>query len=182
MRTLAIALTVLAVGAAPVAHADPVNPLQPLVDAAAQRLLTADPVAANKYLNGGQIQDPAREQQVLDTVAAAATIMGADPAYTREVFRDQIDASVAVQYSLFAHWKLDPAAVPATAPDLTATRATIDGLNQTIVSEIAAQWPTLTAPSCAADLGVAVEQVATQRALDPLHRRALVFATGDYCR
>lgn len=37
----------------------------PLVDAAAQRLQTADPVAASKWLNGGEITDAARVQQVI---------------------------------------------------------------------------------------------------------------------
>ena len=38
----------------------------PLVDAAAERLQIADPVAAAKLHDGGLIQDPVREQQVLE--------------------------------------------------------------------------------------------------------------------
>lgn len=183
MRTpLAIALAALAVATAPVSVADPVSPLEPLVDAAAERLQTADPVAASKYLTGGQVEDPPREQQVLDNVAAAAEAQGADPAYVREVFRDQIDATVSLQYSRFAHWKLDPADAPATAPDLAATRATIDGLNQTMVREIATQWPTLHASTCPAELGNALVAVVAERQLDPLYRDALSYATHDYCR
>lgn len=182
MRGLAIAVAALAVAAAPVAGADVLSPLHPLVDAAAQRLLTAEPVAASKYLTGGQIQDPQREAQVLDTVASAAEAQGADAAFVREVFRDQIDATVSLQYSLFGDWKVDPAAAPVTAPDLAATRATIDALNQTMVGEIAHQWPELQSPSCRAELGASINEVAANRELDPLYRRALEYATHDYCR
>lgn len=182
MRGLAIALAALAVAAAPAAGADVPSPLNPLVDAAAQRLLTAEPVAASKYLTGGQIQDPQREAQVLDTVATAAQAQGTDPAYVREVFRDQIDATVSLQYSLFGDWKVDPAAAPDTAPDLASTRTTIDGLNQTMVSEIAHRWPELHAPSCRAELAAGIDEVAADRGLDPLYRRALEYATHDYCR
>ncbi|KRD14142.1 chorismate mutase [Mycobacterium sp. Root265] len=181
MRGLAIPLAALAVAAAPVAGADVLSPLHPLVDAAAQRLLTAEPVAASKYLTGGQIQDPQREAQVLDTVATAAQAQGADPAYVREVFRDQIDATVSLQYSLFGDWKVDPAAAPDTAPDLASTRTTIDGLNQTMVSEIAHQWPALQSPSCRAEVGASINEVVANRGLDPLYRRALEYATHDYC-
>jgi chorismate mutase len=180
--SLAIALTALAVTAAPITHADTVSPLEPLVDAAAQRLQNADPVAASKYLNGGQIQDPPREQQVLDSVAAAAEAQGADPGYVREVFRDQIDASVGVQYSRFSQWMLDPAIAPSAAPDLAETRATIDALNQTMVREIGVHWPTLHGPTCPAELGSAIVEVVADRQLDPLYRQALFYATHDYCR
>ena len=182
MRGLAITFAALAVAGAPVAGADVLSPLHPLVDAAAQRLLTAEPVAASKYLTGGAIEDPQREQQVLDTVAAAAQAQGVDPGFVREVFRDQIDATVSLQYSLFGDWKVDPVAAPDTAPDLAATRATIDGLNQTMVSEIARGWPELQAPTCRAELAASVNEVTINRGLDPVYRRALEYATGDYCR
>lgn len=182
MRVLAITVAALAVAGTPVAGADVLSPLHPLVDAAAQRLLTAEPVAASKYLTGGAIEDPQREQQVLDTVAAAAQAQGADPAFVRDVFRDQIDATVSLQYSIFGDWKVDPAAVPATAPDLAATRVTIDGLNQTMVSEIAQRGPDLQAPSCRAELDATINEVSVNRGLDPVYRRALEYATHDYCR
>lgn len=57
---------------APSAAADDADPLLPLVDAAAQRLQTADPVAASKFRSGGAIDDPEREQQVIAAVTADA--------------------------------------------------------------------------------------------------------------
>lgn len=179
--TVAAVLT-LAVMPAPVARAQDPSPLLPLVDAAAQRLQTADPVAANKFRSGGAIEDPRREQQVIDATAAQADNRHIDPGYVRDVFRDQVDATVAVEYGLFSHWKLDPAAAPASAPDLAASRTAIDGLNRTMVDEIADQWSTLHSPSCPADLASAVDWVSAARALDPLYRRALERATRSYCR
>lgn len=176
----ALALTMLV--PAPAAFGQPENPLVPLVDAAAQRLQVAEPVAASKYLDGGLIQDPAREQQVLDGVAAAAAERDIDPVYVTEVFRDQIDATVAIQYTRLAQWKFDPASAPAAAPDLTASRATIDGLNRQMVAEIADEWGILHSPMCIADLDAAKETVIQARGLDPLYRQAIDFATRRYCQ
>ena len=180
-RAAAVRAAVLLAGA-PVAGADVLSGLQPLVDAAAQRLQTADPVAASKYLTGGAISDPAREQQVLDAVAAAAQAHGTDPAFVREVFGDQIDATVSLQHSLFAQWLLDPAAAPATAPDLADTRVRIDELTQLMVDEIAGRWQDLHDPSCPAERAAAITEVTVNRGLDLMYRRALEYATHDYCR
>jgi chorismate mutase len=176
----ALALAVLP--GAPLARAQDPSPLLPLVDAAARRLQTADPVAANKFRTGGRIEDPQREQQVIDVTTAEAGSLHIDPDYVRAVFRDQVDATVAVEHGLFSQWKLDPATAPVSAPDLVASRATIDALNHTMVNEIAGQWPTLHSPSCPADLMSALDAVAAAHNLDPLYRRALDYATRSYCR
>ncbi|WKG05362.1 chorismate mutase [Mycolicibacterium sp. HK-90] len=182
-RAAAVGVLMLAVlSGAPLARAQDPSPLLPLVDAAAQRLQTADPVAANKFRTGGNIEDPQREQQVIAATTAEAASRNIDPAYVGQVFRDQIDATVAVEHGLFAHWKLNPGTAPTDAPDLAASRSTIDALNHTMVNEIADRWPTLHSPSCAADLAGAVDAVATARQLDPLYRRALDHATRSYCR
>lgn len=166
---------------APAAQAEPESPLIPLVDAAAQRLQTADAVAAYKYRTGGAVDDPKREQQVIDSVTAAAGANNIDPAYVGNIFRNQIDATTSVEYTRFAQWKIDPGAVPATAPDLAETRLTIDRLNQTMVREMAARWDALHAPTCAADREAAVTAVTDSRALDPVYQTALAYATHAYC-
>ena len=119
----------LAMLGAPDAGADVTSPLQALVDAAARRLQTADPVAASKFRTGGQVDDPQREQQVIDAVTADAALAHIDAGYVHNVFRNQIDATDSLEHSRFAQWKLDPASAPASAPDLSASRATIDTLN-----------------------------------------------------
>ena len=169
------------VGASP-SQADSPSLLLGLVDAAAQRLQTADPVAAVKYKTGGSVDDPRREQQVIDKVTAAAAAKRIDSGYVEEIFRNQIDATDAIEHARFADWKLDPLAAPATAPDLSASRAAIDQLNQTIVNEIAAQWDPLHSPNCAVDLKNALSTVISERELDDLYQRALTYATHSYCR
>ncbi|TPG34894.1 chorismate mutase [Mycolicibacterium hodleri] len=163
------------------ADADEPAPLFALVDAAAQRLLTADAVAASKWATGAAIEDPARERQVIEAVTAAAGEKGVDSGYVARAFRNQIDATVAVQYDLFSGWKLDPVAAPTTAPDLSDSRAAIDTLNRAMVSEIAGQWDALHSPLCLRDLDAARSAVVDERSLDDIYRRALTFATRSYC-
>jgi chorismate mutase len=174
----------VAIGGARIAPAvaEPIGePLYSLVDAATQRLQTADPVAATKWLNGGAITDPARVQQVLSAVSADAQSASVPTDYVTRVFTDQINATEAIQYSRFSWWKLDPADAPVSAPDLTSSRALIDGLNQRMVEEIAAQWPVLHSPDCPIRLGAAKVAVAADRGLDPLYMHALDAATRSYC-
>lgn len=182
MKTALAALTAVAtVALTPgVAHAAP-SPLDPLVSAATQRLQTADPVAAVKWITHGNIEDPARVQQVLDSVTVAAGARGIDAGYVTRIFTDQVHATEAVEYRRFAEWKLDPAAAPTSAPDLSSSRARIDTLNTAIVAELAAQWDLLHSPACAQALRDATESAATTYSLDPDYRDALAFATHSYC-
>ena len=163
------------------ARADSAEPLSDLVDAAAERLQTADPVAAVKWLTNGSINDPARVQQVLAAVSSDAEAAGVPGDYVTTVFTDQIDATEAIQYSRFSSWKLDPAAAPTSAPDLSASRARIDTLNRRIVSEIAQQWTVLRSSECRARLEAAKSAVAATRRFDPLYGQALDAATRSYC-
>ena len=174
-------LFALALLLSPGAAAQPPNPLLPLVDAATERLQIADPVAAAKLHTGGLIEDPVREQQVLDAVAAEARERQVDAGYVTAAFRDQIDATVAVEYARLAGWKLAPASAPLDAPDLAASRAAIDELNRRMVAAMADGWPVLQSPSCPAELDAARDAVAQARGLDPLYRQALDFATRSYC-
>ncbi|KUI26582.1 chorismate mutase [Mycobacterium sp. IS-1742] len=167
-------------GAAP-AHAEPGGPLTALVDAAAERLRTAEPVAANKWNTKAPIEDPARVEQVLGAVATDASARGVDLERVRRIFRDQISATESIQYTRFAQWKLDPAVAPATAPDLASSRGVIDGLNRTMVDQMAAHWPLLRSPECPQRVREATDLVSATRGLDELYRRALSFATRSYC-
>jgi chorismate mutase len=165
------------------ANADPASPLHRLLDTAAARLATADPVAASKWVNNGPpIDDPPRAAAVLDAVGAEANAHGIDPTYVRAVFTDQIHATEGIEYMRFAQWKFDTSTAPTTGPDLSESRTAIDGYNKTMVEEIARQWNSLHGPACPVDLQNAIEAVATGRALDPLYRQALASATRSYCR
>jgi chorismate mutase len=176
---VAVALVGMAVTAP--ARADDANPLVDLVDAATQRLQTAEPVAATKWINGGSIEDPQRVQQVLDAVASDATGRGIDPGLVRQAFTDQIHATEAIEYTRFAQWKLDPESAPRVAPDLAASRAAIDRLNTEMVSQAATHWPVLHSPGCAETLADARATVTNARSLDALYQQALAFSTHPYC-
>jgi chorismate mutase len=179
---IAASLSIGALGVAPLSQADSPSPLFALVDAAAQRLQTAEPVAAVKYKTGGAVDDPQREQQVIDSVTAAAAARHIDTDYVREIFHNQMDATNAIEHARFADWKLDPSSAPAAAPDLSASRATIDQLNRAMINEIAARWELLHSPGCGADLENAKNAVIATRQLDDLYQRALTYATHSYCR
>jgi chorismate mutase len=169
------------IGVAPIARADDPSPLYRLVDTAAQRLQTADPVAAFKWVKGGPIDDPPRSRQVVDSVGVDATKQGIDPQSVRTIFTDQVHATEGIEYTRFGQWKLDPAAAPTTAPDLSASRAAIDGFNHQMVSEMALHWDSLRGPACGQQRDDAVRAVIADRQLDPLYQQALTFATHSYC-
>ncbi|WP_094286864.1 chorismate mutase [Mycobacterium lehmannii] len=183
VRTAAFLLAALCVALSQaVAAAQQAPPLYRLVDTAAQRLATADAVAAAKWINGGPITDRQRADAVLDAVAADASARGIDQGYVRAIFADQIDATEGVEYTRFGQWKFDPATAPRTAPDLSETRSQIDEFNKVMVDEIAQQWDSLRAPGCMFELNNAIDAVANARQLDPLYRHALSAATRSYCK
>src|SRR5262249_24289442 len=153
---VAIGSTALAaMPVAPQARADSSMPLTELVDAAAQRLRLAEPVAALKWTAHGAIEDPARVQQELAKLTADATAKHLDPDYVARVFGDQVNATEAIEYSRFADWKLNPGGAPTAAPDLAASRSMIDALNQTMLTQIASNSDLLHSPACAGQLDAA---------------------------
>jgi chorismate mutase len=164
------------------ARADSTSPLTALVDAAAQRLQVAEPVAAYKWTKHGAVEDPARVQQELTKLGDEAVAGRVDRAYVVRVFGDQINATEAIEYSRFANWKLNPVGAPGDSPELSASRSTIDTLNQTMLTQIFINWGLLHSPDCGAQLDAARDGVARGRQLDDLYRQALVSATQSYCQ
>ncbi|MFJ5800477.1 chorismate mutase [Streptomyces decoyicus] len=155
--------------------------LGPLAELSAQRLATGDLVAAAKWGTGGPIDDPAREQEVLDAVAEQARRLGADPAATVRIFRDQIEASKVVQRGLHRRWHADPAQAPTTRPDLDEVRKEINRINGELVRAIARSPHARSAPYCAPLLIVAAAQVRHERHLDGLHTVALARSLRSVC-
>jgi chorismate mutase len=155
--------------------------LTELVDAAGQRLQIAEPVAAFKWDSHGAIEDPGRVQEELAKLSADAAGEHIDPTYVTRVFGDQINATEAIEYQRFADWKLNPSGAPAGPPDLAASRSAIDGLNQTMLTQIAANWDLLRSPQCPGQLDAARHDVVQARQLDSLYQRALSTATQSYC-
>lgn len=171
----------LAIVLASPATADTASPLRALVDAAAQRLQIAEPVAAIKWNTRGAIEDQDRVQQELTEMAAEAAAEHIDSDYVTRIFGDQISATEGIEYSRFADWKLDPGAAPSEPADLSAARSAIDDLNQTMLTQVIANWDLLHSPACPAALDLARRGVIGARRLDALYQRALALATQSYC-
>ncbi|MEV5981411.1 chorismate mutase [Streptomyces sp. NPDC052114] len=161
--------------------AGPYAQLHPLADLSAQRLATADLVAAAKYGTDSPIDDPAREKQVLDAVAGQAKELGADPVATVRIFRDQIEANKVVQRGLFRRWDADPSQAPTERPDLAEVRKEINRINTGLVRAVAASPDARRAPYCEGVLTAAAVRVGHQERLDALHSVALGRALRSVC-
>lgn len=155
--------------------------LHTLADLAAQRLATADLVAAAKYGTDSPIDDPAREKQVLDDVARQARELGADPEATVRIFRDQIEANKVVQRELHRRWDADPSQAPVERPDLAEVRKEINRVNGELVRGIAGSPSARSAPSCRGLVVLAGVRVRAERQLDGLHAVALGRALPSVC-
>lgn len=168
--------------AAPLTAPHSLSPLHPVVELAAERLATADLVAAAKWGTDSPIDDPAREQQVLDNVAAQAAQLGADPDEIRVIFRDQIEANKTVQRGLFQRWTDHPDQAPTTKPDLSVVREQINRVTSALVQTLAETADDRGAFTCRPELALAGLQVHHENHLDALHTRALVRALASVCR
>jgi chorismate mutase len=155
------------------------RPLCHLVEVIDQRLELADAVAAAKWSTHGAIDDPAREQVVLDAAAAGAVRRGLDPAAVRVVFRDQIEASKAVQYGLFSHWSSVPTDAPTQTPDLAAIRPVLDRITGELLDGLAATRQLRSPNAC--ELCAVRRGVEQEHHLDALHRQALGRALRSVC-
>ncbi|WP_225730418.1 MULTISPECIES: gamma subclass chorismate mutase AroQ [unclassified Nocardia] len=188
VSVLSVALLVLAPDSANATPGGPDSgPLDRLVALVADRLDTADAVAAAKWATAERsgtppvIDDPAREADVYDSMARLGERLDLPENWIRQVFFGQIEANKVVQRGLIAGWRFDPAGAPAAPPDLSTVRPRIDRLNAEIVDEVAAHRGELSGPDCAERLAHSVfGAFATWRG-DALHRVALVRATTVLC-
>ncbi|MFG2628306.1 chorismate mutase [Streptomyces sp. NPDC048473] len=161
--------------------AGPHSPLFSITGLSARRLATGDLVAAAKWGTGSPIDDPAREQQVLDAVADQARQLDADPEVTRRIFRDQIEANKVVQRGLHRRWQDDPSKAPTVRPDLSEVRKEVNRINEALVRAIAASAVHRSAPLCGVALAAAAVRVRHERHLDGLHTAALGGSLKSVC-
>ncbi|MET8866074.1 chorismate mutase [Nonomuraea sp. NPDC004580] len=154
-----------------------------LTDLVIERLLVSDDVAASKFGTDSPIEDPVREQQVLDQVRQQAGAVGVDPDAAVAFFRDQITASKVVQKGLFTRWTTHPDEAPTTRPDLAEIRQRLDRLTTELLDGLRSTEHVRTKPvACSTQLTLATTSAATRQHLDALHRRALTTATTSVCR
>ncbi|WP_411092845.1 chorismate mutase [Streptomyces sp. 049-1] len=164
------------------ASVKPLGQLGSLTDIVIERLLVSDQVAASKYGTDRPIDDPAREQQMLDTVRSKAGPLGLDPDATVAFFQDQITASKVVQKGLFARWTAHPDEAPTTRPDLAQIRTQLDQITTELLQELkATQRLRNSALSCNLQLALATQSGSVFKGLDKLHRQALRGATDSVC-
>lgn len=174
-----------AAGATPAAAAPApsIDGLTPVVGLAAERILLADKVAAAKFGTTTPIEDPVREQQVLDQAAALAVEAGIDVADTVAFFRAQIEMSKVVQRGLFDLWTRRPELAPTERPDLaTEVRPALDRITGQFIDQLVAtedlRGPT---PWCTVSLVLAEAKADHRYRLDRLHERALWGAIEPLC-
>ena len=138
--------------------------------------------AAAKYGTDKPIDDPVRERQILDDVAARAVGLGLDPAAVSAVFRDQIEANKLVQRGLYTRWDAHPEERPTERPDLnTEVRPALDRITTQLLTALKDTAAVRGAPSCEARLGVAAVRSAYAHQLNPLHLAGLGRALLSVC-
>ena len=156
--------------------------LAPLTDLIAQRLLVADKVAAAKYGTDKPIDDPVREQQILDDVSARAVGLGLDPEAVAAVFRDQIEANKVVQRGLYARWDAHPELRPTERPDLVKeVRPILDRITTELLNALKETEGVRSGDACELRLVLAAGRSAYAYRLDGLHLEGLGRAVLSVC-
>ncbi|PZG16923.1 chorismate mutase AroQ, gamma subclass [Nonomuraea aridisoli] len=162
---------------------EPLGRLGPLTDVVIERIRVSDDVAASKFGTDSPIEDPVREEQVLQQVRRQADAAGVDPDAAVAFFRDQITASKVVQKGLFARWTAHPEEAPTTRPDLGQIREQLDQLTTDLLQELKNTEELRDKPvACTVQLALATGSGAVRERLDTLHRQALRVATQSVCR
>jgi len=136
-RRLALAAGI-AIGAMDVAHAQPaIERFWPLVATSARRLAIAERVALAKWTGRVEVEDAAREAQVVHSAVQYGAPKGLDERLIANVFNAQIEANKVVQYSLLGDWHRNGRA-PAHKPvNLAAIRLELDRLQTDLIEELA---------------------------------------------
>jgi chorismate mutase len=121
----------------PAAAATSEQNLQHLLELIQQRLQVAPLVAQSKWNSGAPINDPAREQQILDQVVAEARKQGVSEQLARGFFQAQFDAGKLVQESLHVQWREQQHGSFQPAPDLAKdVRPLLDKLTPELLTSL----------------------------------------------
>ncbi|MFZ6679326.1 gamma subclass chorismate mutase AroQ [Undibacterium sp. Tian12W] len=109
-----------------------------------QRLNLAQDVAMYKWNAKAAIDDPVREQQILDALAQQAPQYGLAPRQVQDFFSAQIVAGKMIQTALFAEWVSKAQAPFDNPPDLKTTiRPALDKLTPQLLTALAEAQPAL---------------------------------------
>jgi chorismate mutase len=110
-----------------------------------QRLEVAVKVAQTKWNSGAPINDPAREQKILDDLTASLKISGAEEkSFMRRFFQAQFDAGKIIQVGLHAQWRQEARARFTNPPDLARDiRPELDRLTPLLIDALIQVRPLL---------------------------------------
>jgi chorismate mutase len=142
------------------------DPMQSLVQTAAQRLHIAEKVALAKRYSGARVEDASREAEVIQKAVKDAKSMGLDPTEVEEFFKAQIEANKLIQYSLLANWQREGRA-PVHAPvDLVKEiRPQLDEIETRLIQELKQSTGARAAKTCPVDVAKAVGEYLDSRNL-----------------
>jgi len=160
------------------------GPFDRLAELVIERLALSLDVAAAKYLKGGPIDDPVREQEVLRSAARALNASGLNRRIGIEFFGDQIEASKVIQRGLFHRWYAHPDEIPDGHGSLAAeVRPKLDRVTGQIVRQLGCldEMPRLQQHDWAGLVGRRVFTTTPGRQLPGLHRHATAFALRSFC-
>ncbi|GAC1316099.1 MAG: hypothetical protein NVS3B11_04120 [Collimonas sp.] len=161
----------------PAADAARIDYLLVLID---ERLAVAPMVAKAKWNSGGAVNDPPREQLILDAVAAQAK--GLDAAFVRRFFQAQFEASKALQLGLHAQWRRQGAGSFGDAPDLGRdVRPVLDQLTPQLIAVLGKIQPLLVQPGMPAYIEMR-SRLLVRGDLDGLPRRVALQGWMEYQR
>lgn len=184
-------LTALIAGGSPAVAAAPavsvqgaIGPLGSLADLSVRRAALGDKVAAAKFGTTLPIEDPVREKQLLDNVAAESVRLGLPPETSVRIFRAQIEANKVVQRGLFKRWTEHPSEAPTERPDLAKeVRPLLDQITGQILQQLVATRSVRDGSrTCLVWHKLAEVSAHVINRLDRLHRDAVTMAMRPVCQ
>jgi chorismate mutase len=117
-----------------------------LSDLIEQRLALMEEVSKAKWNTRSAIEDPEREQKVLQDVEAKAKQADLPSEWVQHFFRLQIEAAKLVQYQLFSQWRNSNQKNFSQTMDLNSQiRPQLDQITVAILAALKANWPTVKA-------------------------------------
>ena len=159
------------------------DPLDILAELVVQRLTLSQEVAAAKYASGQPIDDPIREQQILESISHTLNDARVDRDIVIHFFSDQIEANKVIQRGLLQRWYAHPEEVPTVHDDLTAEiRPKFDCITSQMLEQFSNMKEVpLVRWACIEDLidGKFMSRP-FRRQLLGLHRSAAVFALRSF--
>ncbi|MEG2805277.1 gamma subclass chorismate mutase AroQ [Stenotrophomonas sp.] len=181
MPTTPGALALLGVMLLPLhAFAATPSPLHALLDAVTARNAIAHAVAASKYPQNRAVEDPAREQVVLEDTRRKAEARGLEADAVVQFQVQLIQANKLVQHMDYQQFRAGR--LPPPAPALPGIRARIDQADQRILATWAQVVPLRTDPACPAWVAGGIAQQQAAASLPEVEVMALVRAMVGFCQ